>query len=83
MTAEWHQSHIVALLEVKHFFSGAALYVNGAICASCSPAGLAFKLPELYVASLISTGRAKPLKILADRLNLHAVNCNISKKFCK
>jgi TfoX/Sxy family transcriptional regulator of competence genes len=32
-------------LESKHFFSGAALYANGKICASLSPAGLAIKLP--------------------------------------
>lgn len=32
-------------LESKHFFSGAALYANGKICASLSPAGFAVKLP--------------------------------------
>ena len=32
-------------LETKHFFSGAALYANGKICASLSPAGFALKLP--------------------------------------
>ena len=35
-----------ATLESKHFFSGAALYVNGKIFASLSPAGFAVKLPE-------------------------------------
>jgi len=35
-----------ATLECKHFFSGAALYANGNICASLSPAGFAVKLPE-------------------------------------
>ena len=49
-------------LEVKHFFNGAALYSNGAICASWSPVGLAFKLPETDVSQLINDGRAKPLK---------------------
>ena len=49
-------------LEVKHLFTGAALYVNKVICASWSPVGLAFKLPEKEVASLISSGKAKPLK---------------------
>ncbi|CAB1058955.1 hypothetical protein D1BOALGB6SA_3713 [Olavius sp. associated proteobacterium Delta 1] len=48
--------------EVRHFFSGAALYVNGTICASWSPVGLAFKLPGQEVESLISRGLAKPLK---------------------
>ena len=33
-------------LETKHFFSGAALYANGNICASLSPAGFAIKLPS-------------------------------------
>jgi len=33
-------SEIDSLLVVKHFFSGAALYINGVICASWSPVGL-------------------------------------------
>ena len=49
-------------IEVKHLFTGAALYVNRGICASWSPVGLAFKLPEKEVARLISSGKAKPLK---------------------
>ena len=49
-------------LEIKHFFSGAALYANKSICASWSPGGLAFKLPGPEVNQLISSGRAKPLK---------------------
>jgi TfoX/Sxy family transcriptional regulator of competence genes len=49
-------------IEVKHLFTGAALYANKVICASWSPVGLAFKLPEKEVASLISSGKAKPLK---------------------
>ena len=49
-------------IEVKHLFTGAALYANKVICASWSPVGLAFKLPEKEVASLISRGKAKPLK---------------------
>ena len=60
---ELNLEHEIALrMEVKHFFSGAALYVNGTICVSWSPVGLAFKLPDLEVESLISKGRAKPLK---------------------
>lgn len=35
-----------AALECRHFFSGAALYVNGKICITLTPAGLALKLPE-------------------------------------
>ena len=52
-------------IEVKHLFAGAALYANKGICASWSPAGLAFKLPENEVARLISSGKAKPLKYFA------------------
>ena len=49
-------------MEVKHFFSGAALYINGTICASWSPVGLAFKLPEQEAEALIAKGEAQPLK---------------------
>ncbi len=49
-------------VEAKHFFSGAALYVNNTICASWSPVGLAFKLPEPDVKNLLSSGKAKELK---------------------
>jgi len=49
-------------IEVKHLFSGAALYANKTICAPWSPVALAFKLPEEYVAKLISSKKAKPLK---------------------
>jgi TfoX/Sxy family transcriptional regulator of competence genes len=49
-------------METKHFFSGAALYVNKVICVSWSPAGLAFKLPEHEVNRLIRSGKAKQLQ---------------------
>ncbi len=45
-------------LETKHFFSGAALYANGKICALLSPVGFAVKLPEDMRQSLISEGKA-------------------------
>jgi len=48
--------------EVKHFFSGAALYTNGTIAVTWSPVGLAFKLPHQEVETLIAKGEAKPLK---------------------
>ncbi|MCG8604002.1 hypothetical protein MJD09_03255, partial [bacterium] len=44
---------------------GAALYINGTLSASWSPAGLAFKLPEQEVEALIASGEAKPLKYFA------------------
>jgi len=53
---------VSAPLEIKHFFSGAALYHNGVMCASWSPVGLAFKLSEQEVSYLIANGQAKPLK---------------------
>ncbi len=49
-------------LEIKHFYSGAALYSNQAICASWSPVGLAFKMPEQETEKLINSGKAVPLK---------------------
>jgi len=49
-------------IEVKHFFSGAALYSNGVICSSLSPTGLAFKLPEKEVEKLIKSDKAINLK---------------------
>ncbi len=55
-------SGIDVALEVRHFFNGAALYAGQVMCASWSPAGLAFKLPEAKVNKLIARGKAKPLK---------------------
>ena len=49
-------------LVCKHFFSGAALYSNMTICASLTPAGIAFKLPEQRCLDLIASGRAFPLR---------------------
>ena len=48
-------------LTCKHFFSGAALYANGKICASLSPAGLAFKLGKKCSEELITNQIAVPL----------------------
>jgi hypothetical protein len=56
------ESEISSSIEVKHFFSGAALYIGGKIYASLSPVGLAFKLPENEVEELISSGNALQLK---------------------
>lgn len=49
-------------LACKHFFSGAALYANGTICASLTPKGLAFKLPEDRADDLIRENQAEPLR---------------------
>ena len=56
------EKEVGSRMVVKHLFAGAALYVNKVICVSWSPVGLAFKLPEKEVASLIGSGKAKPLK---------------------
>jgi hypothetical protein len=56
------ENEIPAPMEVKHFFSGAALYINKILCVSWSPVGLAFKLPAKDVKKLISSGNAIPLK---------------------
>lgn len=52
-------------LVCKHFFSGAALYVNGTICASLIPAGIAFKLPEERCSELIGSGKGSRLRYFA------------------
>jgi TfoX/Sxy family transcriptional regulator of competence genes len=49
-------------IECKHFFSGAALYVNGKIFASLSPAGLGLKLPEDTKSRLIEEGDGAELR---------------------
>ncbi len=56
------ESDVSLQLEVKHFFSGSALYANKTMFASWSPVGLAFKLPEAEVLKLINNGEAKELK---------------------
>jgi len=49
-------------LETKHFFSGAALYANGKICASFTPAGFALKLPADTRDRLFEDGRGTELR---------------------
>ena len=49
-------------LEVKHFFSEAALYANGKICATLTPKGFAIKLPETNKDKLLKEGKAKKLR---------------------
>ena len=52
-------------LKTKHFFSGAALYANGRICATLSPAGFAVKLPGGVRQSLISERKGKEFRFFA------------------
>ena len=49
-------------LECKHFFSGAAVYADGKICMSLTPAGFAIKLPEKSRRVLLKQASAKPLR---------------------
>lgn len=49
-------------LELKHFFSGAAVYVQGKICMSFTPVGFALKLPEKWRNTLAEQTGAKPLR---------------------
>ncbi len=49
----------------KHFFSGAAAYVNGQIFMSLSPVGLALKLPDEDCALLFTQG-ALPLRYFSS-----------------
>ena len=53
-------------LECKHFFSGAALYAEGRICISLTPAGLAMKLPEETRDNLFLEGTAVPLRYFPE-----------------
>ena len=50
------------LLETRHFFSGAALYANGKICASLTPIGFGLKLPPDVRDRMISKGRGTQLR---------------------
>jgi TfoX/Sxy family transcriptional regulator of competence genes len=49
-------------LECKHFFSGSALYANGRIAASLTPAGLALKLPQATRLELFRSRKATRLR---------------------
>lgn len=56
------EAEMALAFQTRHFFSGAAIYINGTMCASWSPVGLAFRLPEAEVVKLIRSGRARPLQ---------------------
>lgn len=55
-----------ATLESRHFFSGAALYANGKISASLSPAGFAVKLPADRRTILIEEGKGTEFRFFAN-----------------
>ena len=49
-------------LEFKHFFSGAAVYANGKICITLTPAGFALKLSKSDIDSLLESVGNKRLR---------------------
>jgi TfoX/Sxy family transcriptional regulator of competence genes len=53
-------------LESKHFFSGAALYANGKICALLSPVGFAIKLPADLRRSLMNESKGAEFRFFAN-----------------
>lgn len=59
-------------LENKHFFSGAALYADGNICATLSPAGFALKLPEDTRQKLIESSQGSEFRFFPTGPIKHA-----------
>ncbi len=53
-------------LKCKHFFRGAAVYANGKICITLTPAGFAIKLPEKHRNKLLGNKDTKPLHYFPD-----------------
>ena len=49
-------------LEFKHFFSGAAVYADGKICVTLTPAGFALKLSKSDIDSLLESKGNKRLR---------------------
>jgi hypothetical protein len=49
-------------LECRHFFSGAALHADGAICASLTPIGFGVKLSDDSRGALLRERRGRPLR---------------------
>ena len=49
-------------LDCRHFFSGAAVYVNERICISLTPVGFAIKLPEESRNALLKQKGTKRLR---------------------
>ena len=49
-------------IEIKHFFSGAAVYANNKICMTLTPVGLAIKVPKKLRNKLLKEKGTKKLK---------------------
>ena len=64
---EWSRADDdVGELECRHFFSGAAAYRDGAIVATLTPVGLAFKVPPEVRDDLLTRGVASELSYFPD-----------------
>ena len=55
-----------ARLEVKHFFSGAAVYADERLCMTLTPVGFAIKVPELSRDILLQEHGAKRLRYFPE-----------------
>ena len=58
----------ISAIEVKHFFGGAAAYVDGHIFMSLTKVGLALKLPEADQNRLFRSKQAKNLRYFPKAL---------------
>ena len=56
------RKHRDVRLEIKHFFSGAAVYADGAICITLTPVGFALKLRSEQRTMLLEQHGATPLR---------------------
>lgn len=66
------EADLVAAVRSRHFFSGAAAYIDGKIFMTLTPVGLALKLPQADCSSRFADG-AKPLQ--------HFPNAPIKKNY--
>ena len=67
LAIEWSRADPgVGDLDCRHFFSGAAAYRDGAIVASLTPVGLAFKVPAEVRDDLLARGVAGELSYFSD-----------------
>ena len=63
LAADWMSADpAVGALECRHFFSGAAAYRDGAIVATLTPVGLAFKVRTEIRDELLAGGSATELR---------------------
>ena len=64
---EWnHANPAIGTLVCRHFFSGAAAYRSGAIVATLTPVGLAFKVPAAVRDDLLQRAVAAELRYFPD-----------------